>query len=224
MTAPLVTLEVCRVRARDVPALVASGRRAVRRRRADPGVLLAKLLATTGRRFVPRDVEPTRWALLTCRSDGEPATPWAPAASVETATWRLRPTASRGRWDGIDPFPAAVSVPAAFAVPAARSGPVAVLTRASLRARHARRFYADVPAIAAEVDAPLAFGFGEAPVLRQGTFSVWESTEALTAFRRESAAHAAAVRRTPQIGWYAEELFARFDVVDATGTIDGVPL
>lgn len=215
MTGSFVTLEVCRVRARDVPRLVASGRRAVRQRRRDPGVVLAKLLGTTGRRFVPGDVQPTRWALLTCRADGQPASPWSPAAAV-SATLHLRPVTSRGRWDGIDPFPGCEGEVGA--------GPVAVLTRATLRARHARRFYADVPAIAAEVGAECgaraAFGFGEAPVLRQGTFSIWESAASLASFHREARAHGAAMRRTPQIGWYAEELFARLAVVRTVGPVE----
>lgn len=216
MTDALVTLEVCRVRGRDVAGLVAAGRRTLRRRRADSGVVLAKLLATTGRRFVPRDVRPTRWALLTCRADGQRAESWSPAGAVESATLHLRPLASRGRWDGVDPFPDLEA--------AGGAGPVAVLTRASLRPRDVRRFYAAVPAIAAEVGADLAFGFGEAPLLRQGTFSMWGSAAALASFRRDAPAHAAAMRRTPEIGWYAEELFARFAIVDATGSIDGRPL
>lgn len=215
MTESLVTLEVCRVRARDVAGLVVSGRLAVRRRRAEPGVVLAKLLATTGPRFVPRDVRPTRWGLLTCRTDGRPAASWSPSAAIESATLRLRPLASRGRWDGVDPFPDLADD--------AGGGPVAVLTRASLRVRHVRRFYADVPAIAAEVGDRMAFGFGfgEAPLLRQGTFSVWDSTNALATFRRDAHAHAAALRETPRIGWYAEELFTRFSIVHAAGSIDG---
>ena len=218
VTEPLVTLEVCRVRVRDVGRLVGTGRRTVRRRRREPGVVLAKLLGTTGPRFVPTNVQPTRWALLTCRADGEPAAPWSPANAIESATLRLRPIASRGRWDGVDPFPRLAD---------AGDGPVAVLTRASLRAGQVRRFYAAVPAIATEVAAAgprLAFGFGEAPLLRQGTFSVWDSPAALSAFRQHARAHSDAMRRTAQIGWYAEELFARLAVVDATGTIDGVHL
>lgn len=219
MTEPLVTLEVCRVRPRDVPALVAAGRRAVRGGCAEPGVRLTKLLATTGPRFIPRDVRPTRWALLTCRADGVPAPSWTPPGAIESATLHLRPVASRGRWDGIDPFPGASD--------AVDDGRVAVLTRASLRARHVGRFYVTVPAVAAEVAAAgarSAFGFGEAPVLRPGTFSLWDSAAAIAAFRHDARAHASAMRRTAEIGWYAEELFARLSVVDAAGTIDGVQL
>jgi hypothetical protein len=66
----------------------------------------------------------------------------------------------------------------------------------------------------------LAVGIGEAPVGLQGTFSVWESSRALRAFAY-GAAHAEVVRRTATEGWYAEELFARFAVLSAAGTVDG---
>jgi hypothetical protein len=216
---PLLTLEVCRVPARDVARLVATGRRALRQRRADPAVLLAKLLATTGPRFVPRDVRATRWALLTSRADGEPAGQWTPAGAIESAILHLRPIASRGRWDGRDPFPRTDLDDAA--------GPVVVLTRATLRARRVRTFYAEIPSIANDIDTAnpqIAFGFGEAPLLRQGTFSLWQSAAAITSFRRDAPGHSGAMRRTAQIGWYAEELFARLSIVDAVGSIDGVAL
>jgi hypothetical protein len=219
VTTPLVTVELCRVRGTDVAGLLAAGRRAVRARRADRDVLLAKLLATTGSRFVPRDVRPTRWALLTCRADGEPATSWSPSTAVESATLQLRPLAGRGGWDGVELFATS------YGDEVTDDGPVAVLTRATLRLRHVRRFYAQIPAIASEIGAAgprLAFGFGEAPLLRQGTFSVWDSAASLSAFHRTARAHATAMRRTPEIGWYAEELFARLRIVDAHGSIDGI--
>ena len=67
----------------------------------------------------------------------------------------------------------------------------------------------------------LAVGIGEAPVGLQGTFSLWESASALTDFAHRGPAHREAIRRTAEIGWYAEELFARFAVVSIEGTYDG---
>jgi hypothetical protein len=214
----LVTLDVRRVRPAAVPALVAGGRRAVTDSRRDPRVRLAKLLATTGDRFVPRDLRPTRWALLTARTDGRATAPWAPHG--EAATLQLRPLSGYGGWDGRRLLDAELA--------ASWTGPVAVLTRATLRARHVRRFYAAVPAVARDIAAAdglrVAFGIGESPWLRQGTVSVWDSAAAVSAFLRGSAAHGSAVRRTPQVGWYAEELFARLAVVHGSGSIDGVSM
>jgi hypothetical protein len=105
---------------------------------------------------------------------------------------------------------------------------VLVLTRATLRTRRALRFYRAVPGVAHDLRAArgcrVAFGIGESPLLRQGTVSVWESADAVRGFTSTSSAHRAAVAATPREAWYAEELFARFAVVDAEGSIDGIAL
>ena len=67
----------------------------------------------------------------------------------------------------------------------------------------------------------LALGVGEAPVGLQGTFSVWEGTGPLVEFAHRRAAHVDVVRRTALEHWYAEELFARFEVLDVQGTFNG---
>jgi hypothetical protein len=55
----------------------------------------------------------------------------------------------------------------------------------------------------------------------QGTFSVWQDPDALQQFAYGRPAHRAVVRRTREVGWYAEELFARFGVLAAHGTVGG---
>jgi len=67
----------------------------------------------------------------------------------------------------------------------------------------------------------LALGIGEAPIGLQGTLSVWDSGTALNAFAYDRAPHAAVISRTVQERWYAEELFARFGVLSAIGTVGG---
>ena len=46
----------------------------------------------------------------------------------------------------------------------------------------------------------------------------------IRAFAYADPAHAAVVERTPGERWYGEELFARFAVVRALGTVDGQDL
>ena len=228
MSAPvpaLVTLHVWRVRPRAVPAALlrmATHRRRVRR---TPGVHFAKLLGTgSGRTFTVRDADVHRWALLSTWS--EPSAAAAFEASALVAAWErdaveslrldLRPLASRGRWSGHEPFGAPVPVRA--------GGPVAALTRARLRPLRAAGFWRAVPPVSADLQRTpglrAAVGIGEAPIGLQGTFSVWDSAAALTAFARADA-HAAVVARTGPERWYAEELFARFAVVGGRGTLDG---
>lgn len=70
----------------------------------------------------------------------------------------------------------------------------------------------------------LAVGIGEAPVGLQGTFSLWSSNAALTDFAHRRSPHVEVMRRTHEVQWYAEELFARFAVVDVQGTFRGEPI
>lgn len=223
---PVAVLHLWRVPRRGVPA-------ALVRMAADrpalggvPGLRFAKLLGTaTGRTFTPGDVDPRRWALLTVWDDGaaaatfdngHPVDRWRRLADEEWSV-RLRPLAARGRWAGREPF----GRPGRPSGEARWDGAVAAVTRARLAPRKAVTFWRAVPPVAAELHAApglrLALGIGEAPIGFQGTFSLWRSTAALNSFVHGHPAHADAVRRTPVEGWYAEELFARFAVVDVAG-------
>lgn len=226
---PLVTLHLWRVPARTaVPAAahMALDRAALRRSRH---LSFGKLLGTGhGTTFGLRDADPTRWAMLACWSDSAGADAfddgglgqaWR-ARATETARIDLRPLSSRGRWSGHEPFGRPTGHDP--------DGSVAVLTRARLRASRAAAFYRAVPPVAAALHASagvrLAIGVGEAPLGRQGTFSVWDSAADLRAFAYADPAHAGVVERTPSERWYGEELFARFAVVRALGTVDGKDL
>lgn len=221
----LVTLHVWRVRARSLPRLLARARRL-----PAPGARFAKLLGTSSG-FTARTVDLRRWAVLAAWDAADAAesfdrdNPWD-AFARERARLVLRPLSSRGRWAGREPFGTlGAGAPGAAALPCDQ--PVAVLTRARLSPLRARAFWRAVPPVEAAV-APaaglrLALGLGEAPVGWQGTFSVWESPAAMRDFAR-GPAHADVVARTHREAWYAEELFARFALVTASGTIGGANL
>jgi hypothetical protein len=118
----------------------------------------------------------------------------------------LRASSSKGSWSG------AALVPTAKA-PLADAGPVAALTRASIKLRHARAFWQRSPAAEAALAAApgclLSAGLGEAPLLRQATFSLWRDTTAMDAYAR-SGAHLAAIRAAYGGGYFAESMFVRF--------------
>jgi hypothetical protein len=206
MRLPVVTLHVWRVPLARVPQALRDARRRV------PEMLFSKALGT-GHGFLPHQADLTRWARLTTWSERPPdsSLPYA------TETWRidLRPLASRGQWSGQQPFG---DPQEAF------SGTTAVLTRARLRPTRARQFYAAVPAVTRSLDAAagvrVSLAIGEAPIGLQGTFSVWDSPAHLRAFAH-AGAHSDVIARTTEVGWYAEELFARFAVEASTGTLDG---
>jgi heme-degrading monooxygenase HmoA len=223
---PLVTLHLWGVPRRGVPTALlrmAADRPALRR---TPGLTFAKLLGTgSGRTFTVRDADPRHWGLLAVWSDDAAAGAFARSPVVrrwrrtaeEEWSVRLRPLAARGRWSRREPF----GRPA----PQRWDGPVAAVTRARLAPRKAAGFWRAVPPVSADLhEGPglrFALGIGEAPLGLQGTFSVWDSAAALNAFAYGRPAHTAVVRRTAEEGWYAEELFARFGVLSAAGSVGG---
>jgi hypothetical protein len=225
---PLTTLHVWGVPGRAVPRALlrmAADRRPLRR---TAGLRFAKLLGTgSGRTFTVTDADPRRWALLAVWDDDAAADAFSGSPVVrrwrrlaeEEFTARLRPLAARGRWSRREPF----GSPA----PQRWDGQVAAITRARLVPGKAARFWRAVPPVSADLHSGpgllLALGIGEAPIGLQGTFSVWESAAALNDFAYGRTPHAAVVDRTAREGWYAEELFARFAVLSAEGTIGGRP-
>ncbi|MFC7548425.1 monooxygenase [Plantactinospora sp. GCM10030261] len=218
----LVTLHVWRTPRAALPRALLRMALDPRRLRATPGVRFGKLLGTgTGTTFGPTDADPTRWAALVVWDDPTAAaafdaTPvgraWARLGSA-AARVDLRPLTSRGRWSGVEPF---------GDPPGGRTdGPVLALTRARLRPARAATFWRAIPPVAAHLaTAPgllARFGVGEAPLGWQGTVSVWRTPADLVNFAYRRPEHRAAIDRTPVERWYAEELFARFAVLDVTG-------
>jgi hypothetical protein len=225
----LVTVHVWRVPTRGVPRAMTRMATDRARLRKVPGLRFARLLGTgAGTTFAIRDAELHRWALLACWDEPSSAAAFERSATIRhwrraaAEQWRLElvPLSSRGRWSRREPFGAPV--------PRHWEGPVAAVTRARISVRRAAAFWQAVPAVATDLQPRrdeggllAAFGVGEAPAGWQGTLSVWRDAAHLRAFAYQGAAHAAAIRRTKETGWYAEELFARFGVVRADGSLDG---
>ncbi|MEO1024610.1 MAG: spheroidene monooxygenase [Pseudomonadota bacterium] len=137
--------------------------------------------------------------------------------SCENWTIFLAPVSSRGGWAGVAPFSASSALP---------NGPLAALTRATLKPGILMRFWSRVPDISAVIgaDPNVAFkiGIGEVPLLHQVTFSIWPDTESMSAFARDAAGpHAQAIRAVREGKWFREELYARFRILGDTGTWNG---
>ena len=127
----------------------------------------------------------------------------------------LRAIACKGSWSGVALAPEAVPQ---------RGGPVAALTRASIRPGKLAAFWRHSPpseaALAASPGCTLAVGLGEAPLLRQCTFSLWESVAAMEAYAR-SGAHLQAIRSAYAGDFFAEAMFVRFERLELRGTWKG---
>lgn len=133
--------------------------------------------------------------------------------SDEVATIKLRAYSSRGAWAGVEPLRITAERPAV--------GPVASLTRASIRMSTAMQFWRHAPpselSLKGAEGCLLSAGLGEAPLFRQATFTVWDSERSMSAFARLGA-HADAIRDAQQRGLFTESLFARFVPYQMTGT------
>lgn len=131
-------------------------------------------------------------------------------------TMKLRAYASRGRWGGVEPC--------RITVDGAGSGPIVSLTRASIRPSKAARFWRRAPPAERDLTGiagcRLAVGLGEAPLLRQCTFTLWDDEPAMIAYAR-SGAHLEAIRAARREAHFHEDLFARFRPYAVTGCWQG---
>jgi hypothetical protein len=227
--APFATLHVWTVPATAVPvSLHAMGAR--QWRRSTPGLRFAKQCGSAGTAGFALHRSRLRHWLAFCtwadpvaaaQFDATPfALSWRRRAS-EVLRLDLRPVAAQGRWARRAPFGALAAGPEPTGAGAEPTGVVAALTRARLDPRRQARFWRAIAPIEAELAAAsplLAVGLSELPLLTQGTFSIWPDLAALRAFAYRTPAHVQAIEDTPEVGWYRESLFARFEVVGATGS------
>jgi hypothetical protein len=105
------------------------------------------------------------------------------------------------------------------------TGITAVLTRATIRLKRLKNFWQNVDAVAAQMQTAPGFiysvGIGEVPWIKQATFSIWQSKDNMKQFAYQMQQHKDVIRKTRQEQWYSEEMFIRFKVVAAYGTLKG---
>ncbi len=135
------------------------------------------------------------------------------ARASEFYTVFMAPFATRGQWSGCEPFQ--VSHPPV-------TGPIAVMTRATLKPRAIPKFWKMEPSVSALVgqNTQMIFkiGLGEKPFVQQMTFSIWPDVTPMAAFARGCGAHAEAISRVRAQDMFAEELYARFAITGSNGS------
>jgi spheroidene monooxygenase len=102
--------------------------------------------------------------------------------------------------------------------------PFAVLTRASIVPTKAMAFWRYAPAAQSDLgQAPgclLAMGLGEAPLVRQCTFSLWQDTAAMLAYAHQGA-HQVASAAAYKHQFFSESMFVRMQVLQMAGVWQG---
>jgi spheroidene monooxygenase len=103
-------------------------------------------------------------------------------------------------------------------------GPIAGITRASIKFSKASEFWSKAPPAQKSLEqAPgcmLAAGIGEAPYLRQATFTMWESSAAMDTYAR-SGAHLEAIQTAYKGEFFTESMFTRFIPIHPQGVWRG---
>ncbi len=140
------------------------------------------------------------------------------AHAAEDWTVFLSPTSARGEWSGVMPFDPDAE--------ARRPGPLAALTRATVKPHVAAKFWGQVPKISdvigSDPNVIFKIGIGEVPLLHQITFSIWPDTKTMADFaRRPGGPHQGAIDAVREGLWFKEELYARFAVTGDMGTWGG---
>jgi hypothetical protein len=194
------------------------------RSRKFTGISFSKMLGSgTGKTFTPSDADLTRWGMVVVIDKNHLE---AFDSSSIIANWRKRsssefrailsPISSHGLWAKENPFD--------FTAPLSNpDAQIAAITRARIKWNKNFIFWKSVPPVVLDLHSNsgliAAIGIGEAPIGLQGTFSLWKSASALRDFAYKGRAHQVAIEQTKSIGWYSEELFARFEVLEQRGEI-----
>lgn len=123
---------------------------------------------------------------------------------------------SRGSWSGFSMSCADPNPPI--------NGPIASLTRASIRPSKAKQFWQKAKpaedAITTASGKILTAGVGEAPYFRQATFTIWNNAQSLDHYAQQGA-HLSAIKAAYGQAYFSESMFTRFRVIKAQGIWQG---
>ena len=146
---------------------------------------------------------------------------WFAFFNCQTITYVLDPIEGHGRWDGKTIF-------GELPVKTNYEGRIAVLTRATIKLSKLKEFWSNVDGVASQMAGAdgfvTSYGIGEIPFIKQATFSIWDDTTAMKNFAYQMQAHKDVIKKTRQQKWYSEDMFVRFTISGAIGSINGINL
>ena len=144
---------------------------------------------------------------------------WVARPSIEQLHFVLRPASGHGTWDGDALFQ--------YSNHGVGDRPFAVLTRARIAPARTTEFWRSVPEVGCSVrDASgcaYHIGFGEYPLLRLGTLSIWRDVQSMQAFAYRHGRHHAAIRDARARDWFPESMFVRFEIESIQGDVARYP-
>jgi hypothetical protein len=137
--------------------------------------------------------------------------------SVEHYTLYLHAIEAHGLWSGINPFEKVVA--------GSDDKPIVVLTRATIKPNKLWAFWKKVSGVSHSIEKYrgklFSKGVGEWPIVQQATISVWSRPEYMKAYAYQNPLHKEVIKLTKEMGWYKEELFARFAPFKEQGIWNG---
>lgn len=143
------------------------------------------------------------------------------AHSREFCQGLLAIQSNRGTWDGMTWDNTPVQALEGLYPSHEEGGPMAALTRASIKFSKAMTFWRYAPpaqeALHTAQGCELAMGLGEAPMVRQCTLSIWESVEAMNRYARQGP-HMKAIQAAWRHEFFSESMFIRMRLLELQGT------
>lgn len=143
---------------------------------------------------------------------------WFRFFGSEEFTILLKPLSSHGLWSGKQPFIIDKDDDL-------QNKRVAVITRAAIHYKRLKEFRSNIKRAAVEMRKAdgfvLSAGIGENPYFDQATFSIWEDIESMKQYAYKSFDHSDVIKLTRARKWYSEELFARFEIIESQGSLNG---
>jgi len=143
---------------------------------------------------------------------------WFRFFGIEEFTILLKPLSSHGLWSNRQPF-------IIDNKQNSTNGRVAVITRAAIHFNRIKEFRNNIKRAATEMRKAdgyiLSAGVGENPFLDQATFSIWENLQSMKNYAYKSTNHSDVIKLTRERNWYSEELFARFEIIECNGSLNG---
>ena len=128
----------------------------------------------------------------------------------EIFTVFLQPIMAHGQWDKVAPFTSQKVHNL--------TAPMAVLTRGTVKSQYIFDFLRFTRTASRSMENAVgrifSIGIGEVPITQQATFSIWRDAEAMKEYAYKNPHHTEVIKKTRELGWYSEELFARFEVLD----------